>query len=795
MASHKHDPDAAIDSQGQVLGDYVLGKTIGRGTFGKVKIGMHLSTGEKVAVKILEKCRILEIADAERVAREIKILKRNFHSNVIQLYQVIDTSEAIYLVMEYIDGGEMFEYIVKHHRIREKEAVYMFLQIVEALDYLHQNDVTHRDLKPENLLLQSSNGSVIVVKVVDFGLSNTHDNGRLLQTACGSPCYAAPEMIEGRLYIGPKADIWSLGVVLFAMVCGNLPFEDNNTSVLYKKILSGQYKAPNYISPAVQDLIRRILETDPDKRYTLADIRNHAWCKTLDVPLPLNTFASRGEKAINQQALSKLEELGLKREYVIEAIQKGVHTAFSAAYYLMLKYICITFLIPKVNRPVEPKVYRRRYSAYNQPKKNTNNIQAAMDEAVKATGKPAEPPVATTEIPPKQEPTPVVATAKATVDTPKQPPPPKKDVPSTPQADARVVTEQTTQTKQLDPMVVKQPNLAESPQISTNEHIGLGAPTATVKTQVVQAASIQPAKAIDGPDAATIAPTAADAQSPSAIPSRANEVQGYSASASKATEIQGATSAAPSKDSEVLAATPTATKANDTSGVGRPQGAAFNMEPIVPGASSKPPSGRGGRHIVEPTNPSTTTPSTTIQPVPPTDSKDVKPKSRATITMCNVLEPLAHPPQQLTIAAQAKNLMPFNSNAPPTKPQTGSVVAKKRAARQGSLITPDVVESSDNDLEMMKVLVNRESYGTSAIREEPLLGGDSTIRLDTSESTLLPNASSVLKVIKASSSRSSPHDESRKLSSGRLSVDSVPIDLSSTSSGLDVTIGPTLPSR
>ncbi|KAG9401055.1 hypothetical protein AC1031_009813 [Aphanomyces cochlioides] len=788
MASHKHDPDAAIDSQGQVLGDYVLGKTIGRGTFGKVKIGMHLSTGEKVAVKILEKCRILEIADAERVAREIKILKRNFHSNVIQLYQVIDTSEAIYLVMEYIDGGEMFEYIVKHHRIREKEAVFMFLQIVEALNYLHQNDVTHRDLKPENLLLQSSNGSAIVVKVVDFGLSNTHENGRHLQTACGSPCYAAPEMIEGRPYIGPKADIWSLGVVLFAMVCGYLPFEDNNTSVLYKKILSGQYKAPNYISPAVQDLIRRILETDPDKRYTLADIRSHAWCKTLDMPLPLNAFASRGEQAINQQALSKLEELGLKREYVIEAIQKGVHTAFSAAYYLMLN---------KVNRPVEPKVHRRRYSAYNQPKKNTNNIQAAMDEAIKATGKPAahEPPVATTKIPPKQEPAPVVATAKATVDTPKQPPPPKKDVSSTPQADTRVVTEQTTQPKQLDPIVVKQPNLAESPQTSTNEHIFHGAPTATVKTQVVQAASIQPTKAIEVPDAATIAPKAADAQSPSAIAPRANEVQGYSATASKAAEIQEATSTAPSKDSEVLAATPTATKTTDTSAVGRPQAAAVTMEPIVPCASTKPPSGRGGRNIVEPTNPSTTTPSTTLQPVPPTDSKDVKPKARATITMCSVLEPLAHPPQQLTIAAQAKNLMPFNSNAPPTKPQTGSIVAKKRAARQGSLITPDVVESTDNDLEMMKILVNRESYGTAAIREEPSLGVDNSIRLDTSESTLLPNASSVLNVIKASSSRSSPHEEQRKLSSGRLSIDAVPVDLSSTSSGLDVTNGPSLPSR
>ncbi|RHZ40079.1 hypothetical protein DYB31_009224, partial [Aphanomyces astaci] len=356
----EYDPDAAIDSQGQVIGDYVLGKTIGRGTFGKVKIGMHLSTGEKVAVKILEKCRILEIADAERVAREIKILKRNFHTNVIQLYQVIDTSEAIYLVMEYIDGGEMFEYIVKHHRIREKEAVYMFLQIVEALDYLHQNDVTHRDLKPENLLLQGTPASGLLVKVVDFGLSNTHEGDRLLQTACGSPCYAAPEMIEGKLVT--LSDIWSLGVILFAMVCGYLPFEDNNTSVLYKKILSGQYKAPNYISP--------------------------------------NAFAS-GDKSLNDAALAKLEDMGLKRELVVDAIQKGVHTAF-------------------MNRPSEPTVRRRRYSAYNQGKKN--NVQTALDEAAKA----AATTTTTKDIPGKQTPP---STGQRSPTHPKQDPVPSKDSP------------------------------------------------------------------------------------------------------------------------------------------------------------------------------------------------------------------------------------------------------------------------------------------------------------------------------------------------------------------------------
>jgi 5'-AMP-activated protein kinase, catalytic alpha subunit len=225
---------------GKTVGHYMLGKTIGEGTFGKVKMGTHILTGEKVAVKVLEKSRICEKADVTRVAREIKILKRNLHHNVIQLFEVLDTPATIYLIMENADRGELFDYIVAHQRVEEPQACYFFHQIIDGVDYLHQMEVTHRDLKPENLLLQNSSRGLIV-KIVDFGLSNTHDGGRKLKTACGSPCYAAPEMIAGngeKYYEGPKADLWSVGVILFALVCGYLPFEDANTTKLYKKILA-----------------------------------------------------------------------------------------------------------------------------------------------------------------------------------------------------------------------------------------------------------------------------------------------------------------------------------------------------------------------------------------------------------------------------------------------------------------------------------------------------------------------------------------------------------------------------
>jgi serine/threonine protein kinase len=344
--------DAGGDGNGDVIGEYVLGETIGKGTFGKVKLGLHLLTGEKVAVKILEKKRIVQAADVERVAREIKILKRNRHPNVIQLYEVIDSPERIFLIMEHVDGGEMFEYIVAHHRIREPEAAFLFRQIVDGLAYLHSNEVTHRDLKPENLLLQSNRHhsvrqqpqqpppSTLLVKIVDFGLSNMHDGGRLLRTACGSPCYAAPEMIQGRLYHGPVADMWSLGVVLFAMVCGFLPFEDSNTNLLYKKILSANYKMPTFLSANAQDLIRHILETDPAKRYTVDKIRQHPWLADVSAP-DLTGFDVGGSgksdevKARHELVLNQLESLGLARDEIQGALAKKAYNRFTASYYLL----------------------------------------------------------------------------------------------------------------------------------------------------------------------------------------------------------------------------------------------------------------------------------------------------------------------------------------------------------------------------------------------------------------------------------------------------------------------------
>lgn len=173
--------------------------------------------------------------------------------------------------MEYASGGELFKYIVKNTRIKEREAAKFYCQLICGIEYIHRLGIVHRDLKPENLLLDSSKN----IKIVDFGLSNTFKIREQLKTACGSPCYAAPEMISGNKYIASKVDVWSSGVILYAMLCGYLPFEDQKTAVLYKKILSGDYATPKFLSTESKDLFKHVLNTDPDARFSVTQIKNH----------------------------------------------------------------------------------------------------------------------------------------------------------------------------------------------------------------------------------------------------------------------------------------------------------------------------------------------------------------------------------------------------------------------------------------------------------------------------------------------------------------------------------------
>ena len=208
-------------NKNKIIGNYVLGKTIREGTFSKVKLGTHTLTNEAVAVKILEKRTICDVSNVERVSRELHILKLLRHPNIIHLYevisiQIIETTNRLFIIMEYVSGGELFDYIVRHSRLSETESCTIFHQIVSGVGYLQKLNIAHRNLTLEHLLLDGKNN----IKIAGFSLSNTHGPGELLQTVCGSLCYSAPEMIAGHKYMGSRVDLWSCGVVLFSMLSG-----------------------------------------------------------------------------------------------------------------------------------------------------------------------------------------------------------------------------------------------------------------------------------------------------------------------------------------------------------------------------------------------------------------------------------------------------------------------------------------------------------------------------------------------------------------------------------------------
>ena len=317
------------------IGQFILGEKLGEGTFGVVRLATHILTGEKVAVKILEKRKILEEADVTRIEREIKILKMLHHNNIVQLYSVTQTSTTIYLIMEYASGKELFDYIILKKRLPEIEACKFYQQILSGIEYLHKLRVVHRDLKPENLLLDSKKD----LKIADFGLSNLYPNNELLKTACGSPCYAAPEMINGKEYKGHLVDIWSSGIILFAMICGYLPFEDADNDVLYRKITEGRFSIPRYVSEQAKDLLRKVLNVDPSKRYGIKQIKKHPWFNLVNQRLNINEGLLIKDVVIpiDEELIMKMEEYKFSKEEVRVNVLANKHNHITTTYYLLLR--------------------------------------------------------------------------------------------------------------------------------------------------------------------------------------------------------------------------------------------------------------------------------------------------------------------------------------------------------------------------------------------------------------------------------------------------------------------------
>ena len=264
------------------IGDYSLGTELGSGAFGKVVLGKHILTNELVAIKILDKMILNNTPDDyQSVKQEINILKTVKHKHIVQLYEVLQTPRHIFIIMEYCEGKDLLDYILTKNKLSEEESLKFFQQLINALFYLHSQNIAHRDIKIDNMLLDRNRD----LKLVDFGLSTKYPDDNLLDQPCGTVVYAAPEVLQGKEYHGMLADVWSSGIALYGMLSGYLPFGEANDEINRKNIIMGKIKFPSYFSDKAKDLLMHMLDLDPMTRYTLQEIRNHPWFNLSDYKL------------------------------------------------------------------------------------------------------------------------------------------------------------------------------------------------------------------------------------------------------------------------------------------------------------------------------------------------------------------------------------------------------------------------------------------------------------------------------------------------------------------------------
>nr|XP_025142366.1 serine/threonine-protein kinase MARK2 isoform X8 [Bubalus bubalis] len=340
------------------IGNYRLLKTIGKGNFAKVKLARHILTGKEVAVKIIDKTQLNSSSLQKhpsngsvwrgpegsklsrhdpccyfifQLFREVRIMKVLNHPNIVKLFEVIETEKTLYLVMEYASGGEVFDYLVAHGRMKEKEARAKFRQIVSAVQYCHQKFIVHRDLKAENLLLDAD----MNIKIADFGFSNEFTFGNKLDTFCGSPPYAAPELFQGKKYDGPEVDVWSLGVILYTLVSGSLPFDGQNLKELRERVLRGKYRIPFYMSTDCENLLKKFLILNPSKRGTLEQIMKDRWMNVGHEDDELKPYVEPLPDYKDPRRTELMVSMGYTREEIQDSLVSQRYNEVMATYLLL----------------------------------------------------------------------------------------------------------------------------------------------------------------------------------------------------------------------------------------------------------------------------------------------------------------------------------------------------------------------------------------------------------------------------------------------------------------------------
>ncbi|XP_028838053.1 serine/threonine-protein kinase MARK2 isoform X6 [Denticeps clupeoides] len=312
------------------VGNYRLLKTIGKGNFAKVKLARHILTGKEVAVKIIDKTQ-LNSSSLQKLFREVRIMKLLNHPNIVKLFEVIETEKSLYLVMEYASGGEVFDYLVAHGRMKEKEARVKFRQIVSAVQYCHQKCIVHRDLKAENLLLDAD----MNIKIADFGFSNEFTLGNKLDTFCGSPPYAAPELFQGKKYDGPEVDVWSLGVILYTLVSGSLPFDGQNLKELRERVLRGKYRIPFYMSTDCENLLKKFLILNPTKRGSLEQIMKDRWMNVGHEDDELKPYVEPQPDYKDPKRTDLMLKMGFSQDEIQDSLVNQKYNDVMATYLLL----------------------------------------------------------------------------------------------------------------------------------------------------------------------------------------------------------------------------------------------------------------------------------------------------------------------------------------------------------------------------------------------------------------------------------------------------------------------------
>ena len=316
------------------IGDYTLGTELGSGAFGKVVLGKHILTNEPVAIKILDKMILSHTPDDyQSVRQEINILKSVKHKHIVQLYDVLQTPRHIFIIMEYCEGKDLLDYILTKSKLSEEESLKYFHQLINALFYLHSQNIAHRDIKIDNMLLDRNRD----LKLVDFGLSTKYPDDNLLDQPCGTVVYAAPEVLQGREYHGMLADVWSSGIVLYGMLSGYLPFGDQDDEINRINIIQGKINYPNYFSNCVKDLLMHMLDLDPMTRYTLQEVRSHPWFNSIDYKLIPGIIIGYNIIPVDEKILDLCVTYNCDRNKVKESVINNKYNSESALYYLLIK--------------------------------------------------------------------------------------------------------------------------------------------------------------------------------------------------------------------------------------------------------------------------------------------------------------------------------------------------------------------------------------------------------------------------------------------------------------------------